>query len=89
MLSALLNEVSCESGRVFLGGKVAYCAQQPWITNATLRDNILWGEPYHEDRYKRAVWSCALEEDLKQMVAPPLSRPVPLPPSPVPPGVTA
>jgi ABC-type multidrug transport system fused ATPase/permease subunit len=27
-------------------GSVAYCAQEPWIQNATLRQNILFGQPF-------------------------------------------
>lgn len=30
---------------------VAYVAQTPWIQHMSLRENILFGSPYNEDRY--------------------------------------
>lgn len=38
------------SGSVAVRGQLAYVAQQAWILNATLRDNILFGQEYQEDR---------------------------------------
>lgn len=37
-------------GSVALRGRLAYVSQQAWILNATLRDNILFGQEYQEDR---------------------------------------
>lgn len=37
-------------GNVAVKGRLAYVAQQAWILNATLRDNILFGLEYQEDR---------------------------------------
>lgn len=37
-------------GSVAVRGRMAYVAQQAWILNATLRDNILFGQEYQEDR---------------------------------------
>lgn len=34
-------------------GTVAYTAQDPWICNATLRDNILMGRDFDEPRYQQ------------------------------------
>ncbi|KAG8995370.1 hypothetical protein FRB90_000200, partial [Tulasnella sp. 427] len=45
-------------------GGVAYAAQEAWIQNATVKDNILFGSPYDEDRYRRVLKQCALERDL-------------------------
>lgn len=44
---------------------VAYCAQQPWLVNANIRDNILFSAPFDEKRYKDVVVACALERDLE------------------------
>ncbi|KAK7742432.1 hypothetical protein SLS62_010740 [Diatrype stigma] len=44
---------------------IAYVAQIPWIENATLKENILFGLPYDEYRYKKAVDVCALTKDLE------------------------
>jgi len=34
-------------------GGVAYAAQESWVQNQTIRDNILFGLPYDESRYKK------------------------------------
>ena len=38
------------SGKAAVEGSVAYVAQQAWIMNTTVRDNILFGEDYEEER---------------------------------------
>ena len=39
------------SFQVRFGGNVSYAPQVPWIRNATLRENILFGQPDNEDRF--------------------------------------
>lgn len=48
-----------------LQGSVAYVPQQAWIQNATLRDNILFGQPYNEQKYCCVLEACALTPDLE------------------------
>ncbi|PIA13121.1 P-loop containing nucleoside triphosphate hydrolase protein [Coemansia reversa NRRL 1564] len=50
-------------------GNIAYVAQEPWLRNATIRDNILFGERYHRQRYERVVHMCALTADLATLEA--------------------
>ena len=69
LLSALLGEMETLSGSVRLSGSRAYVAQQAWIQNLTLRDNILFGQPYDPKRFADAVAVCGLEPDLKLLVA--------------------
>lgn len=45
-------------------GAIAYVAQIPWIENASIRDNILFGLPFDEDRYTKTLSVCALKKDL-------------------------
>lgn len=44
---------------------MAYVPQQAWIQNATLRDNILFGNPYNEQKYNSVLEACALTPDLQ------------------------
>jgi hypothetical protein len=55
------------SGRsaVTVAGSVAYTAQDAWIQNATLKNNILMGLPYDVDKYQRTIDACCLEKDLE------------------------
>ncbi|KAF7314577.1 ATP-binding cassette transporter [Mycena kentingensis (nom. inval.)] len=43
---------------------VAYAAQESWVLNETIRDNITFDTPYDEKRYKKVLHQCALEQDL-------------------------
>ncbi|CAK5274807.1 unnamed protein product [Mycena citricolor] len=46
-------------------GGVAYAAQESWVLNDTIRNNILFGAEYDEERYKQVLYQCALERDLE------------------------
>ena len=51
LLAALLGEMYSKGGTVTVAGSTGYAAQDPWIQNATLRDNILMGSDFNQDRY--------------------------------------
>ncbi|KAL8704270.1 MAG: hypothetical protein Q9201_002580 [Fulgogasparrea decipioides] len=44
---------------------VAYCAQQAWLINDTIKQNILFASPLDESRYKAVIAACALGRDLE------------------------
>jgi ABC-type multidrug transport system fused ATPase/permease subunit len=44
---------------------IAFVAQTPWIENASIKDNILFGLPYDETRYEKVLKACALSQDLE------------------------
>jgi len=44
---------------------VAYCAQQAWLINDNIKQNILFSAPYDAHRYKNVIAACALERDLE------------------------
>ncbi|KDR83062.1 hypothetical protein GALMADRAFT_57261 [Galerina marginata CBS 339.88] len=46
-------------------GGIAYAAQESWVQNATIKDNILFGSPYNEERYNKVIHQCALTHDLE------------------------
>ncbi|KAK7056504.1 hypothetical protein VNI00_003060 [Paramarasmius palmivorus] len=45
-------------------GGLAYAAQESWVQNDTIRDNILFGSTYEEERYQKVIYQCGLEKDL-------------------------
>ena len=47
-------------GTVKVNGKLSYTSQEPWLFSASLRDNILFGNPYDPDRYQTVIEGCAL-----------------------------
>ncbi|DBA04859.1 TPA: hypothetical protein N0F65_004496 [Lagenidium giganteum] len=67
--SVLLGDMLKRSGSVYMGGSVAYCSQQPWIQNLTIRDNILFGLPYDKHKYRKVIEACGLTKDLALFAA--------------------
>ncbi|XP_013884203.1 ATP-binding cassette sub-family C member 5 [Austrofundulus limnaeus] len=64
LISAILGQMTVLEGTVAVRGRMAYVAQQAWILNATLRDNILFGQEYQEDRFQSVLSACCLRPDL-------------------------
>ena len=52
-------------GNIALHGSLGYCAQQAWIQNATIRDNILFHKKFDEDWYNQVIEACSLKHDLE------------------------
>ena len=68
LLNAILGEVKELRGETAVRGSLSYFSQTPFIMNATVRDNILFGhigEPVDEELYQRALECCALTHDLE------------------------
>lgn len=63
-MSAILGEMVKLDGKVNVRGNIAYVAQQAWIQNKSLKDNILFGKQPNELRYDRIIDACALKPDL-------------------------
>ncbi|XP_045485372.1 multidrug resistance-associated protein 1 isoform X2 [Pieris rapae] len=67
LLSALLGEMYKTSGRINTYGTVAYVPQQAWIQNATLQDNILFGNSLDKSKYNNVINMCALKPDFEML----------------------
>ncbi|KAG9063667.1 hypothetical protein KI688_003778 [Linnemannia hyalina] len=79
LLMALLREMDLISGSVhlpqakskivdpstgYIHGSVAYVSQYPWLQQASIRENVLFGSPYESERYQHVLEACALLPDL-------------------------
>ncbi|KAG8750569.1 hypothetical protein FRC12_012828 [Ceratobasidium sp. 428] len=67
LLLGLLGEMPQTKGTVVFGGRTAYCAQMAWIQNASLRDNVVFGRPWDEERYWASIRDASLEVDLEML----------------------
>ncbi|XP_046746905.1 ATP-binding cassette sub-family C member 4-like [Diprion similis] len=81
LLHLLLGELPPESGRLSFFTdedsektsinnrdiRISYSGQDPWLFSASVRDNILFGQPYDEERYQQVTEACALAKDFKQL----------------------
>lgn len=65
LLQAMVGNMTMSQGEVIRGTNVSYASQTAWIQNATIRDNILFDTPMDEERYRRVIKACCLEQDLK------------------------
>ncbi|KAK1939976.1 Multidrug resistance-associated protein 1 [Phytophthora citrophthora] len=64
LLSGILGDARCSRGEVSLRGSVAYVSQQPFIQNATVRENICFGLPFNEAKYAEALRVSSMQKDL-------------------------
>uniref|UniRef100_A0A8B9TPE2 ABC-type glutathione-S-conjugate transporter n=1 Tax=Anas platyrhynchos TaxID=8839 RepID=A0A8B9TPE2_ANAPL len=69
LLSALLGELEQMDGCVTMKGTAAYVPQQAWIQNASVEDNILFGNEMDEAWFNSVVDACALQPDLESFPA--------------------
>lgn len=67
LLRALSGDLSILCGNITVNGALAYCTQDVWLQNLTLKENILFGQMLDEKWYKRVIDICQLQEDIKQM----------------------
>ena len=63
----LNNSTYCVPDFVRKGVKVAYCAQNPFVIHATVRENITFGEEFDQEKYDNVLSFCCLNEDLQQL----------------------
>ncbi|XP_003399081.1 ATP-binding cassette sub-family C member 4 isoform X1 [Bombus terrestris] len=47
--------------------RISYASQEAWLFSGTVRDNILFGQPYDKDRYMAVTRACALTKDFQQL----------------------
>uniref|UniRef100_A0AAR2JNZ2 ATP-binding cassette, sub-family C (CFTR/MRP), member 12 n=1 Tax=Pygocentrus nattereri TaxID=42514 RepID=A0AAR2JNZ2_PYGNA len=64
LISSILEQMHLQSGSVSANGTFAYVSQQAWIFHGTVRDNILMGEPFDQERYDQVIHACSLSPDL-------------------------
>ncbi|KAJ1735865.1 hypothetical protein LPJ61_000309 [Coemansia biformis] len=69
LASAVLGDMIKCSGAVDIRGSIAYVPQQAWIMNATLRNNILFGNRFDQEFYDRVIDACALRQDIEMLPA--------------------
>lgn len=67
LLQALLGDLWKVNGEVVVRGHVAYVAQQAWVMNASVRENIVFGHRWDPHFYNLTVEACALLDDFKTL----------------------
>ncbi|KAF4634157.1 hypothetical protein G7Y89_g3952 [Cudoniella acicularis] len=68
LLHALLGETVQIKGEVLcLRQSIAFCAQQPWLTNTTARKSIIGHSEEDSLWYERVIEACALDRDFLEL----------------------
>ena len=62
LLMVLLGELPVISGERKVLGKIGYASQQAWIFSGTVKENIVFGQEFVQDRYLRVIEACALKK---------------------------
>ncbi|CAI0643470.1 unnamed protein product [Colletotrichum noveboracense] len=67
LLKSLVGETYRIAGDVEYAAspEVAYCGQDPWILNQSIRENITGGANYDAVLYDKVIAACQLEEDIR------------------------
>ncbi|KAL9693058.1 hypothetical protein quinque_012343 [Culex quinquefasciatus] len=64
LLHSILRNTEVRSGKILQRGKLAYFPSRPVLMNASLKDNVLFGEPMDAQRYYFATNAMKLNEDI-------------------------
>ncbi|UKZ56958.1 hypothetical protein TrVGV298_010806 [Trichoderma virens] len=67
LLKVLLGETPLHSGRVLMGSAtrgIGFCDQTPFLTNASVRDNIIGYTPFDQARYDEVLEATMLLPDI-------------------------
>ncbi|KAJ3254065.1 Multidrug resistance-associated protein 1 [Boothiomyces macroporosus] len=67
LFSGLIGESVHIGGEYSINGKIAYCAQIPWILTGSIEKNILLNLPLNQSKLDRVVAVSGLESDLKML----------------------
>ncbi|KAM4699734.1 ATP-binding cassette sub-family C member 5-like [Discoglossus pictus] len=67
LILSVLGQMTLLEGTVSVSGTIAYSAQQAWIFNASLRENILFGKEYNEKIYQDTLEACCLYPDIESL----------------------
>lgn len=67
LLQAIIGDLWKMEGEVIVRGRIAYVAQSPWVMNATVRENIVFGHKWNPEFYDLTVEACALLDDFKNI----------------------
>lgn len=65
LLSILIGELELDAGQLLVNGRISYAAQEAWLFEGSIRNNIVFVDEYDEKRYLDVVRVCALEKDFK------------------------
>jgi ATP-binding cassette, subfamily C (CFTR/MRP), member 1 len=67
LLQSILGGLWKINGEVVVRGRIAYVAQQPWVMNASVKENIVFGHRWDPQFYHQTTEACALLDDFSTL----------------------
>lgn len=64
VLKAICNVLFVKEGKVNVNGSISYLSQQPFLVNGSIKENILLGQKYDEQKFNKIIRISQLEPDL-------------------------
>ena len=65
LIQAMLNNmISDDKTKIIINGRISYVGQESWIQNNTVRNNILFYQPYVQEKYEKILDLCELNQDI-------------------------
>ncbi len=62
LLQCILGELRPTDGSVEVCGQLSYASQESWVYSNTLRENILFGQPFRRQWYESVLEACSLDK---------------------------
>lgn len=67
LLLSIMQETTLKQGKAFINGSIAYVEQEPYIMSATVRQNIMFGLEFDQERMDEAIKYSMLTDDLESL----------------------
>jgi len=64
VVNQTLQDGSTQAPRVTAHGSIAYCAQEAWLSKGTIKESVVFGRDFNEEKYIRAVHVAGLDDDI-------------------------
>ena len=71
LIQAILNNmpvINSKNSKIIINGTISYVGQEAWIQNNTIRNNILFYQPYDQEKYEKIISLCELNQDLNTFI---------------------
>jgi ATP-binding cassette subfamily C (CFTR/MRP) protein 4 len=65
LFRVIMQEYQPVSGNLNVNGRISFTSQQPWLFPSTIKQNIMFGANYDEERYRSVLQVCAFAQDLE------------------------
>ena len=67
-LHSIIGTFPLISGEIVKNGKILFLGQENFLFNKSIKENILMGREYNEERYNKILELCELKKDIETMI---------------------